>query len=184
MSSQHNILAIILLGCLTLPFVAEWSMLSIRENKIEKAVEELLTAGSDASLQRIIRIGRNDQQSLKWEHKKEFEYQGVMYDVISVFESDDSIDYLCRLDLDETAVKKKMHHLLSETKAQYPKNRSLQTQIFHFFHSLIAPIPGLSEQIDIGSTPLVSACPSLVIGRLANAPSTPPPKLSDKISNI
>jgi hypothetical protein len=49
---------------------------------------------------------------LKWEHDKEFEYNGQMYDVVEVADIGDSLQYLCWWDKAETATKKNKQKLL------------------------------------------------------------------------
>ena len=57
-------------------------------------------------------LDKQSEEELDWKHSKEFEYNGKMYDVISVQKGRDSISYTCWLDKEETELNIKLKTIL------------------------------------------------------------------------
>ncbi|MBK7106785.1 MAG: hypothetical protein IPH62_16035 [Ignavibacteriae bacterium] len=86
----------------------------------------------------ISKIDKNDLAHLKfskdeiktklyWEHSKEFEYNGIMYDVVESINLHDSVEYICWQDDEETELNKRFINLLTSS---LEKNNS-ESKIFH-----------------------------------------------------
>lgn len=58
---------------------------------------------------------------LRWEHAREFEYQGRMYDVVETQELGDTVRYLCWWDSEETKLNAEMRSLALRAVGQAPR---------------------------------------------------------------
>lgn len=95
------------------PFYGTYFYLSLQQKAIQKAVQRKLEEGIPANELVKLTFSKKEIPSLlKWEHDKEFEYNGQMYDVVEVADIGDSLQYLCWWDKAETATKKNKHILL------------------------------------------------------------------------
>jgi hypothetical protein len=128
--------AIFLFICLVLPFLGTYAWLS---GRIESAKES-------ASLSIKRAIPQNDQilwtfsitdarSKLHWEHSREFEYKGEMYDIIRSQIKGDSVWYWCYWDRKEAKLKKQLNILVARMMGPGPYNRNERTQINDFFRS-------------------------------------------------
>lgn len=84
-------------------------------NRIQKAEKKAFV---------LLTFSRKDSEELRWEHSREFEYKGHMFDVVSKKESGDSITYYCFADEKENKVKKKWNRLLGKEKDEKNKRPS------------------------------------------------------------
>lgn len=76
------------------------------------------------------------QKELDWEHSKEFEYRGEMYDVVEFEVKGDTTYYLCFEDKKETRVKTHIRELVSNILGNNPQNQENGRRIMTFFKSL------------------------------------------------
>ncbi len=85
----------------------------------------------------------NDQLDgeLRWEHSKEFEYRGQMYDVASKFVMGDTTIFYCWWDHEETALNKKLRSLVQLAMGQRQHNQNQQNQLRLFMSTLFYSIP-------------------------------------------
>lgn len=95
------------------PFYGTYFYLTLQQKAIQEAVkrklkEEIL----ENELVTLTFSKKEIPTLLRWEHEKEFEYKGQMYDVVEVAEIGDSLQYTCWWDKAETATKKNKHILL------------------------------------------------------------------------
>ena len=95
------------------PFYGTYFYLYLQEKAIQETVKRKLKEGiSENELVKLTFSKKEIPTLLKWEHDKEFEYNGQMYDVVEVADIGDSLQYLCWWDKAETATKKNKHNLL------------------------------------------------------------------------
>ena len=73
---------------------------------------------------------------LRWEHDKEFEYKGQMYDVVEVKSNGDTTTYICWWDHHETALNLQLSELVDMGIGQDPQNHKKQEQLKDFFKSI------------------------------------------------
>ncbi|MEZ4911607.1 MAG: hypothetical protein R2774_12190 [Saprospiraceae bacterium] len=73
---------------------------------------------------------------LRWEHKGEFEYQGIMYDVVEKSQNGDSISFLCWIDLKETALNEKLRKYTEYAFGQNNQTNKTKDRIQNFFKQL------------------------------------------------
>lgn len=95
------------------PFYGTYLYLSLQQKAIQEAVQRKLEEGIHVNeLVKLTFLKKEIPKLLKWEHGKEFEYNGQMYDVVEVTDVGDSLQYLCWWDKAETATKKNKQKLL------------------------------------------------------------------------
>jgi hypothetical protein len=95
------------------PFYGTYFYLSLQQKAIQETVKRKLKEGIlENELVRLTFSKKEIPTLLKWEHDKEFEYNGQMYDVAEVTDIGDSLQYLCWWDKAETATKKNKQKLL------------------------------------------------------------------------
>ncbi len=95
------------------PFYGTYLYLSLQQKAIQEAVQRKLEEGIPSNeLVKLTFSTSEINKVLRWEHDKEFEYKGQMYDVVEVTDVGDSLQYLCWWDKAETATKKNKQKLL------------------------------------------------------------------------
>ena len=79
------------------------------------------------------------ETQLEWEHSREFEYKGEMYDVIRAETRGDTIWYWCYWDRKESKLKRELNILVANFLGPGTQNRNHERQITDFFRSLYLP---------------------------------------------
>lgn len=74
--------------------------------------------------------------ALEWEHSREFEYKGEMYDVVKAEEKGDSLIYHCIWDKAETAINRQLDNLVRMVSNNNPQNKQDFKLLLDFFKSL------------------------------------------------
>ncbi|MEO5905077.1 MAG: hypothetical protein ABIQ11_00010 [Saprospiraceae bacterium] len=132
---MKGIVSIGLFLCLILPFMATWKFLNIQLHQIKKEVSIKLADGKNTEAEILLKFTATESSQLNWEHSKEFEYKGEMYDVIRSEMKSDSIWYWCHWDKKETRVKKEINHLVASALGQGPQEKNTKDLILNFFKS-------------------------------------------------
>ncbi len=81
------------------------------------------------------------QTELNWEHSKEFEYKGQMYDVVEKLIQGDTIYYWCWWDHEETKLNKQLDRLLANVLGDNPQRQEKKSQLADFFKKLFYESP-------------------------------------------
>lgn len=133
---------------------------------------------SENDLQEII-IHKNEIESkLAWEHEREFELDGEMYDVISTEIKGDSISYHCIHDEKESSINKRMISFIKNYLNDQTGRDASLIAFSDIFKVLYPPFTILTEyavfmEIQSGFFGYeISAIPQYY-----NQPSTPPPRM-------
>lgn len=94
----------------------------------------------------LLKFSKKDEQTkLKWEHAKEFEFEGNMYDIVRKTKIADSTYYYCWLDKKETILNIKLAALTLEALGKDPNNREKQDALSYFFKTLFNQNTTFSE---------------------------------------
>jgi len=92
----RQLLALFLLLCLTLPFLGTYTWLKIEKRKVKKSIKWSMIGGMDKSAFVLLKFTKEESETkLRWEHSREFEYAGQMYDVVEAAEQGDTTYYYC-----------------------------------------------------------------------------------------
>lgn len=133
---MKGILGIGLFLCLTLPFIATWKFLSDQLYQTKKEVSVKIADGKDNEVEVLLKFTHEESSLLYWEHSKEFQFKGEMYDVIRSEIRGDTNWYWCHWDQKETKIKKSLTNLLAGTNDQNTPNKNTSDNIIRFFKSL------------------------------------------------
>jgi hypothetical protein len=128
---------IFLILALILPFAGTFLVHKIQKKQIKRAIKWKIIAGIDKSELVFLKFTEKEKQTkLRWEHAKEFEYQGQMYDVTDYQTIGDTTYYWCWWDYEETNLNKQLNKKLSESLEGNPQNHERQLKLFSFLNSL------------------------------------------------
>lgn len=80
-----------------------------------------------------------DFKNLDWKHKREFEYNGLMFDIVEADSMENEVYYLCFPDKQETALNHEFKDLLNQRYADDDSSNKNQRLISNFIRSLFVP---------------------------------------------
>jgi hypothetical protein len=181
-SRMKKFLAIFCILLIAIPFAATYTYLSMQKKSIKKGIKSRIISGIDENELCLLGFLKSEtDEKLRFEHEKEFEYLGEMYDIVDVKCSGDSIYYLCWWDHEETKLNKKLKKLLE--RHMDTKNRNDKRHIgFSMFckglynNAIASPLPFLPHPLQMYYHPKEAKLFSLKI-----SPPSPPPKSTNTI---
>jgi hypothetical protein len=107
--------------------------------KLRKEIKRQIIAGIDKNELVCLKFSKSEiHTKLRWEHAKEFEFSGEMYDIVESATIGDSVKYWCWLDYKETLLNKELKILVAENFGKSPQNKERQNRIDTFSKSLCA----------------------------------------------
>ncbi len=139
-----------------------------------------MIAGMDEAELVLLKFTKEETQTkLRWEHSKEFEYDGQMYDIVSKEVKGDSIFYRVWWDHEETKLNKQLVKLVTSAMDQDEENQRNQKNLHHYFWSLFCTKTFEWKAVSFLSSELVyhDAMRASIFNSILHAPPTPPPKL-------
>ncbi len=169
---------ILLLFCLLAPIVATLTFLHYQKMQIKKDVKHHLIAGINKSELVLLKFTEEESQTqLRWEHSKEFEYNGQMYDIVEKEIRSDTIYYWCWWDHEETKLNKKLDNLVAYALGHDAQRKESRNKIENFYKSLyFNPLPNRDLfiiQSDLTATPYEFSYKAI-----SYPPPVPPPEIS------
>lgn len=130
----RKVFGILLFACLLAPAVVTLSYLQYHKVQVRKAVKHRMIAGIDRSeLVLLTFTEREAQQELRWEHRREFEYKGEMYDIVERKVVGDTLYFWCWWDYAETTLNKKLKSLTTKLLGQQPLRKKQQEKTLDFY---------------------------------------------------
>lgn len=112
-------------------------ILQIQIKQVKKTVKWQMIAGMDKEELVLLKLSEKEKETqLHWEHAKEFEYKGEMYDIVESNTIGDTTYYWVWWDHQETKLNRKLNKLVSYSLRNNPNNQENQKQLHHFFKSL------------------------------------------------
>jgi len=130
-------IGIFLLLSLLLPFSGTFLWLQYQKISIQKETKrDMLSHINKKDLVLLSFTPEEAKKKLKWEHSKEFEYQGQMYDIVSVEVDDGKIKYWCWADNKETHLNKKLKALVAQKLGNDPTRKNKNQALFYFLKTL------------------------------------------------
>jgi hypothetical protein len=149
-----RIFVILFLLSLLAPPGAMWLYLQCRKQQVRASVKAQLVAGAERPELVELKFARQDlrdRKLLRWEHAREFEYQGQMYDVVEQYEEGDSIRYICYWDKLETKLNQQLNQLAALALGHAPDAREALGKLFFLLKSLYCTSqPLLSMVAELG----------------------------------
>jgi len=138
----------LLFTCLAFPFLGTYAWLSGRVASAKDVAQVKIKKAIPPEDQMLWTFSLNDARTkLFWEHSREFEYRGEMYDVIRSETRGDSVLYWCYWDRKETKLKKQLNVLVMKMMGPGPQSRNHGAQINDFFRSLFFQDSTYGDQI-------------------------------------
>jgi hypothetical protein len=170
---------ILLFVVLTIPFWGSYLFFQFTKNKIKQEVDCLLKSNSENIV--LIELAfslEQAQNELIWEHSREFEFNGQMYDIVSQRRLGDSVYYTCYPDHKETRLNTEKDKLISRAMDNDPFQKQQKQRIINFFKTVF-------QKNEFTWSPVIEA-PSIIHYSLFTihhslylpSPPSPPPKSS------
>lgn len=117
---------------------------------LKREIKHRIIEGIDRSELVELSFTPEEEKQLRWEHSKEFEYKGEMYDVVESKSENGKTTYWCWWDNEETSLNKQLNKLLARAlNDQEPSNTNSSAQ---FWLSLVFIVPDASEIIFVDFT--------------------------------
>ncbi|HCR49403.1 MAG TPA: hypothetical protein DIW24_07235 [Bacteroidetes bacterium] len=136
----YSILYFLVLLGLLFPTTALWVLLHYQKNTIRQEVQTLRTHGIEEKKLVLLKFTLLEQKTiLRWEHEREFEYRGNMYDIIKINVTGDTTYYWCWWDKKETEVNKKLTSLTRHISNKKQTDQQTVIQIYQYLKTLYFP---------------------------------------------
>lgn len=129
--------SILLLASLLLPSAGAFFWLKLRKECIRENIKREIQRGIPDEKLVELRFSQEDaRQYLRWEHEREFEFQGLMFDVVSTKTEGDTLIYRCFWDEAESEINRQLEELTNKGLAKDPENKQMQLRLLDFLKSL------------------------------------------------
>jgi len=158
-----------------------FSYLHFEKAAIKREIKWKMIAGMDMEELVLLKFSKEETETkLRWEHSKEFEYDGQMYDVVSKEIKGDSIYYRCWWDHEETALNKKLQKLVANTFKNNKDKQKNQKELNHYLQSLFCSqiLEWQTKQFDTAPSIFQNTLQKISFHSRRLSPPTPPPKFS------
>jgi hypothetical protein len=157
------------------PLATTLLFLQFQKKQVKKELKRKIIAGIDKS--ELVLLKFTEEESLnqiKWEHSKEFEYKGEMYDVVEKEVHGDVIYYWCWWDHEETKLNKQLITLVDHFLGNNPTKQEKQGKLLDYFKKLYFESDEPSNSfLAINDIPLMVY--SIEFPLIHQSPPTPPP---------
>lgn len=134
LSNSHK--SILLLAALVLPVMLAMSWLKINKKMVKREVKWLILNQLQKEDLIKLQFTTSEKEALKWEHNKEFEFKGNMYDIVISEISKDSFTYYCYLDHAETALNNSIDKAIQHMVGKDSKQHQTKDELTNFLKSL------------------------------------------------
>ena len=127
----------ILILTLSFPIILNWAYFKLSLQKVRYDVEERRSSGFEVKEIKQLKFSKKEiTTKLRWEHSREFEYLGEMYDIITQDDCNDSITYICYWDIEETKLKKQMNKIYYNDDDNQPDQHKKGAKLLEYFKQL------------------------------------------------
>lgn len=132
--------SILLFLCLLAPPVLVSTLILREKRLVRKEVKERLIAGIPRDELVLLTFSSFEiEKLLKWEHSREFEYEGRMYDIVETVRKGDTTSYWCWPDDAETELNQRLEEMMALQWGAYPEKNKQQKKWVDFFQDLFHP---------------------------------------------
>ena len=175
---KGRFLGIFLLFSFVAPVATTFIILRYQKKQVRREVKWKMIAGIDKEELVFFKFTDAEKQNdLRWEHSKEFEYKGEMYDIVETQFRGDTTYYWCWWDYEETQLNKQLDGLLAFAYKKDNRTNKNQKILQAFYKSLYysnskIPFAFHSDQLNLN-------CPSqsILFNSHSHSPPVPPPEL-------
>lgn len=127
----------ILLSGLFAPFFLPSWVVNMKRATIRQEVSALIDRGIDSDILTLLEFKLDEIDYLvKWEHSREFKYQGEMYDVVRMDTSNQTLQIWCWKDHDETNLNENLKELVQQSPHDQQQNNQQYLRLLHFYSHL------------------------------------------------
>ena len=134
LSNTHK--SILLLAALMLPVLVAMSWLKIHKKMVKREVKWLILNHLQKEDLIKLQFTTSEKDALKWEHNREFECNGNMYDIVKSEISKDSFTYYCYLDHAETVLNNSIDKAIQHMVGKDAKQHQTKDELTNFLKSL------------------------------------------------
>lgn len=176
----RNHIVVLLLLCFISPLGLNYAFLKFRQYQIKEEVKLSLLKGVDPAQLVTLRFTKEEAElALDWEHSREFEYNGQMYDVVSEEVKGDTIIYKVWWDKAETKIKDELSTLVASFLQHDMENQPFQQQLTYFWNNLqYQPLGEWKTQVKWSEQTFAYYYKPSVLRNIEFAPPVPPPDFS------
>ncbi|WP_452230171.1 MULTISPECIES: hypothetical protein [unclassified Lacinutrix] len=134
---KGKITGILLLFCLITPVVSTFTFLHFQKRRVRREVKGKMITGINKNELVLLKFTEAETQTeIRWEHSKEFEFKGQMYDIVEKHVEGDNTYYWCWWDHEETKLNKQLDRLLTNVLGNIQKRQEKKNQLTDFFKKL------------------------------------------------
>ncbi len=176
---MKKIASILLILCLVLPFAGTYTWLKVQKRQVKRSVKRMMmhSAPREDLVHLAFRI-EDAKVMLRWEHSKEFEYRGEMFDVVASQTRNDSVFYTCWWDREETRLNQGLRFVLNRMLGRDPIRKDRQDRLSDFYRGLFSSEPLRHFWI----LPFEDQYPMMYSHGLTPTPFLSPPEKPPKLS--
>lgn len=176
--SFQRFTALFLLLCLTLPFLGTYTWLKMEKRKVKKTIKWRMIDGMDKSELVLLKFTKEEAEAeLEWEHSREFEYNGQMYDVVEKNEVGDTTYYYCWWDHEETKLNRQLSELVANAMGKNPLNKEKQERLTNFIKNLFLKNHFDKQALQLSGEETIHPSAHITYSSFRFSPPTPPPEV-------
>lgn len=124
-----QLFSILLISSLIGPYLGISLYLKHEKKMLKREIKHRIIEGINRSELVELSFTPEEEKQLRWEHSKEFEYKGEMYDVVESKSENGKITYWCWWDNEETSLNRRLNSLLSRAlNDTHPSNSTKNAQ--------------------------------------------------------
>ncbi len=139
---KPKLVGISLFICLVAPLVATFTYMHHQKASVRKELKHRIIAGIDRDELVLLKFSIEESRTkLRWEHEKEFEFAGQMYDIVEKEISGDTIHYWCWWDHEETKLNRQLDDLVAKVLGNNPQRKDRQDKTVDFLKKLYFNYP-------------------------------------------
>ncbi len=133
---KRKIFGLVMIFCFIAPLATTYFFLKYHKKQVKREIKRKIIAGIDKEELVLLKITEKEKGLLRWEHSKEFEYRGEMYDVVECSIVGDTTYYRVWWDHKETKLNRQLQELVSTAMGKNQKKQENQNRLLSFFKSL------------------------------------------------
>lgn len=132
---KHLLIVILLALSIAGPMTLGLASFELRFFQLKESMERRIKRDpNDDRIKTLVFTKEESQTHLNWEHDREFEYLGEMYDVLEIHEKGNQIEYLVWHDQEESELKRSESDYEKSTRENHSENQKRNSfhVIFYF----------------------------------------------------
>lgn len=176
---MKKLLSILLFCSLIVPVLGTYGWLKYERYKVKKSVKQQLK--HTVSKDELVKLSFTDydaDRKLDWEHSKEFEYDGLMYDVVYSSKENGVQTYWCWLDSKESKLNQQLTQLVTDLLDNNPDHKKQIENLIDFMKTIYFTQECLDSYVYILAETKVNSLYSLLYHFVFSSSADRPPQIS------